>query len=83
MLCVIRCTCGSSGLGAPTDLMLPMTQEQIADATGFTAVHVNRVLRTLSEEGLLNRGPRRRSASSIGLACSASAAFRLYPHLAA
>lgn len=32
---------------------LPMTQAQIADATGLTAVHVNRILQQLREEGAL------------------------------
>jgi CRP-like cAMP-binding protein len=34
---------------------LPMTQEQLADATGLTPVHVNRVLKTLEAEGLISR----------------------------
>jgi CRP-like cAMP-binding protein len=34
---------------------LPMTQEQLADATGLTPVHVNRVLKSLEEEGLIVR----------------------------
>lgn len=34
---------------------LPMTQEQLADATGLTAVHVNRVLQSLQRDGLLER----------------------------
>jgi CRP-like cAMP-binding protein len=32
---------------------LPMTQEQLADATGLTAVHVNRVLGSLRAEGII------------------------------
>ena len=32
----------------------PMTQEQIADATGLTAVHTNRTLQILRREGLIN-----------------------------
>jgi CRP-like cAMP-binding protein len=39
---------------------LPLTQEQIADATGLTPVHVNRSLRALREEGLV--GVARREA---------------------
>ena len=35
-----------------------MTQEQLADATGLTSVHVNRVLKMLSEEGLIRRTKR-------------------------
>lgn len=38
---------------------LPMTQEQLADAVGLTAVHVNRVLRQLADEGLISRNKRR------------------------
>lgn len=34
---------------------LPMTQEQLADATGLTPVHVNRVLQSLTNEGLIER----------------------------
>lgn len=34
---------------------LPMTQEEIGDATGLTAVHVNRMIRVLVEEGLIAR----------------------------
>jgi len=37
---------------------LPMTQEQLADATGLTPVHVNRVLKGLQREGLIERDRR-------------------------
>lgn len=33
----------------------PLTQEEIGDATGLTAVHVNRMMRALVEEGLIAR----------------------------
>jgi len=32
----------------------PLTQEQLADATGLTAVHTNRTLQALRKEGLIN-----------------------------
>lgn len=35
--------------------VLGLTQEEIGDATGMTAVHVNRMLRQLEEEGLIAR----------------------------
>lgn len=35
--------------------VLGLTQEEIGDATGLTAVHVNRMLRQLEEEGLIAR----------------------------
>jgi CRP/FNR family transcriptional regulator len=34
------------------EMYLPLTQEHIADATGLTGVHVNRVLRNLRNEGV-------------------------------
>lgn len=34
---------------------LPMTQDQLADATGLTPVHVNRTLQGLEKEGLIDR----------------------------
>lgn len=37
------------------DYELPMTQDQLADATGLTAVHVNRVLQALAKDGLIER----------------------------
>jgi CRP-like cAMP-binding protein len=37
---------------------LPFTQEQIADATGLTSVHVNRILRQLTTEGAICRDGR-------------------------
>jgi len=35
-----------------------MTQEQIADSTGLTPVHVNRVLKELGRRGLIEREKR-------------------------
>ena len=32
-----------------------MTQEQIADATGLTSVHVNRTIKGLERDGLIDR----------------------------
>lgn len=36
-------------------ITLPLTQEEIGDATGLTAVHVNRTMRALDEQGLIAR----------------------------
>jgi CRP-like cAMP-binding protein len=43
--------------GEPLDagIAWPLTQEEIGDATGLTAVHVNRMMRQLSEDGLIAR----------------------------
>jgi CRP-like cAMP-binding protein len=34
---------------------IPLTQEEIGDATGLTAVHVNRMIRNLVEDGVIDR----------------------------
>jgi len=47
-----------AGLGDTHGYHLPMTQEQLADATGLTPVHVNRTLRTLEADGLIIRNKR-------------------------
>lgn len=40
--------------GAKDDIIpFPLTQEELADATGLTPVHVNRTLKQLREEGLI------------------------------
>jgi CRP/FNR family transcriptional regulator, anaerobic regulatory protein len=42
--------------GADLDrLHVPLTQEDIGDATGLTAVHVNRMMRGLVDDGLIER----------------------------
>ena len=58
MLCEFAVRREAAGLGSPERFELPMTQEQIADATGLTAVHVNRTLRALSESGIIARDKR-------------------------
>ncbi|ONF97111.1 Crp/Fnr family transcriptional regulator [Sphingomonas jeddahensis] len=58
MLCEFIARCEAVGLGTPQRMNLPFSQEEIADATGLTPVHVNRMLRELSEEGLITRSGR-------------------------
>ena len=41
------------GLADKTGFACPLSQYHLADAMGLSAVHVNRVLRELREEGLL------------------------------
>ena len=58
MLCEFIVRCEAAGLGSPQRMMLPFTQEEIADATGLTPVHVNRMLREMDQEGLIVRAGR-------------------------
>jgi CRP-like cAMP-binding protein len=58
LLCEFAYRLDAVGLGDECNFELPMTQEQLADTTGLTAVHVNRTLRALDAEGLTTRSKR-------------------------
>lgn len=55
MLCEFGLRLEAIGLGDRLSYQLPMTQEQLADATGLTSVHVNRTLMDLEARGLISR----------------------------
>jgi len=58
LLCEFGSRMGALGLGGPDSCELPITQEQLADATGLTSVHVNRTLKALEAAGLIARSKR-------------------------
>lgn len=53
LLCEFAARREAAQLGEGDVFDLPMTQEHIADATGLTVVHVNRMLRALSSDGVI------------------------------
>ena len=53
LLCELGIRQEEAGVSSRDNYELPMTQEQLADATGLTAVHVNRVLGSLRSEGII------------------------------
>jgi CRP-like cAMP-binding protein len=55
LLCEFSLRLKVAELGEPTNYELPMTQDQLADATGLTPVHVNRTLKSLEADGLIGR----------------------------
>lgn len=55
LLCEFALRLQVAGLGESSNYELPMTQEQLGDATGLTPVHVNRTIRGLENEGLIRR----------------------------
>lgn len=55
LLCEFSLRLKVAGLGEETHYELPMTQEQLADCTGLTPVHVNRMLMSLERDGLIER----------------------------
>ena len=58
LLCEFAKRLKMANLGDEHGYSLPMTQEQLADATGLTPVHVNRSLKALEAEGLIVRNRR-------------------------
>jgi CRP-like cAMP-binding protein len=58
ILCEFSLRLEAAGMAKNHHYELPMTQEQLADAVGLTSVHVNRVLRQLEEERLIDRNRR-------------------------
>ncbi len=55
LLCEFAYRLDAVELGEACNYELPMTQDQIGDAVGLTAVHVNRTLKALEAEGLIQR----------------------------
>jgi len=55
LLCEFSLRLKLAGLGQENDYELPMTQEQLADTTGLTPVHVNRSMKALEADGLIDR----------------------------
>ena len=55
LLCEIAARVRRTGADPDEGFVLPITQEEIGDATGLTAVHVNRMMRALVEDGLIER----------------------------
>lgn len=53
LFCELNVKLEMVGMAADGKFMLPMTQPDLAEATGLTGVHVNRVLRSLREKNLL------------------------------
>jgi len=58
LLCEFALRLQIAGLARENGYELPMTQEQLADCTGLTPVHVNRVLKELGRMELIDRNRR-------------------------
>jgi CRP-like cAMP-binding protein len=55
LLCEFSLRMKVAGVGLHDNYELPLTQEQLADATGLTPVHINRTMKQLQAEGLIDR----------------------------
>ena len=58
VLCELAVRLDAHGLTDHMGYHLPMTQAELADALGLTPVHLNRVIRSLECDGLINRSKR-------------------------
>jgi CRP-like cAMP-binding protein len=58
LLCEFTVRLHAAGLTEGHRYELPMTQEQLGDATGLTAVHVNRTMQGLRTDGLISSDKR-------------------------
>jgi CRP-like cAMP-binding protein len=53
LLCEMAIRCNRAGQGNRTSFTLPITQADLGDATGLTNIHVNRTLRELRTQGIV------------------------------
>ncbi|HEY0149759.1 MAG TPA: Crp/Fnr family transcriptional regulator [Allosphingosinicella sp.] len=81
LLCEFAKRLELAGLGDENGYTLPMTQEQLADCTGLTPVHVNRTLKALEEAGLIVRSGRSVSIPDWERLRDAAGFSELYLHL--
>lgn len=70
-----------AGLGDESGYRMPITQDQLADATGLTPVHVNRSLKALELDGLIIRQGRLVLIPDWDLLRDSSDFSELYLHL--
>lgn len=59
LLCELHVRLKAVGLVRDDRMELPLTQEELAEATGMTTVHLNRMLQSLREQGLITLRARR------------------------
>ena len=81
LLCEFAVRMKAAGLSDGPTWQLPMTQEQIGDAVGLTAVHVNRTLKALEKDGIIQRNKREVSFSNWKALRNVGEFSALYLHL--
>jgi CRP-like cAMP-binding protein len=83
MLCEFAIRCEIAGLSSAETFEWPLKQEEMADATGMTPVHVNRVLRMLVTDGALRRCRRGYGVSNLATLRRVAGFDPAYLHAAA
>jgi CRP-like cAMP-binding protein len=81
LLCEFAKRLELADLGDTHGYQFPMTQEQLADCTGLTSVHVNRSLKALETDGLIVREKRHITIPDWGKLRELAGFSDLYLHL--
>ena len=81
LLCEFSLRMSAAGLEKGNGYELPMTQEQLGDAVGLTSVHINRTLKSLIAEGVVQRDRRHLSFSDWDRIRAVGDFSALYLHL--
>ena len=82
LLCEFELRVKAAGMITSAGYELPLTQEQLADALGLTPVHVNRVLKVLQRDGLIDRQRRQIQVTDWPRLRAAAGFSQRYLHLA-
>jgi len=80
LLCELALRLRSIGLVHDDRFDFPLTQEQLADATGLTAVHTNRTLQSLRKDGLIQLTGRSLTVLDWDRLCKVAEFDELYLH---
>lgn len=81
LLCEFAFRLGKQGLPPGQPYALPMTQEQLGDALGLTAVHVNRTVKGLVKDGLVAHSRRGVTIHDWGLLVAEAGFNSRYLHM--
>lgn len=81
LVCELFFRARAVGLVKNNGFFCPLTQTDLADATGMTAVHVNRTVQELRARGLLHWKGKQVDVVDIDLLCSVALFNRAYLHL--
>jgi CRP-like cAMP-binding protein len=81
LICEFAVRLEAAGLAGTGSYELPLTQEQLGDATGLTSVHVNRTLRALEADGLIQRDRRHITFADRQRLAEAADFSAIYLHL--
>jgi CRP-like cAMP-binding protein len=81
ILCELHARMSMVGLVDADRLALPLTQTDLADATGLTAVHINRTLQRLRKEGLIEVGSGMLKIMDVGALKEAGGFDDAYLHI--